>query len=371
MPKITLLLNITLLGAMVGAVGCAAPRDADKAASAATSDYEAVYEAAQAAREKAASVGNEWRDTSMILAQSKKANDGGDHETAIKLANQAKAQGELGYAQAQKNKEFLKKVEFYNPDATPQEDLEKLQGFFHKKFPKLPKEEFANGFYAMDPVMRENWEAIEEFPPYEPAIEQGKTLWNAAFKNGKTYEDCFGGADVVNEYPKWDRKAGEVLTLSMAINACREKNGEMPLKYSKDEVLAIQAYMAYQSRGKPTNVVVPEDDPRALEAYEKGKVFYFSRRGQLNLACFQCHFYTAGQKIRTNVLGPALGQTTHWPTYRSKWGSMGSIHRRYKGCNKQVRAKPFDFQSEEYRNLEFFHTHMSNGIPLNGPGSRF
>jgi sulfur-oxidizing protein SoxA len=108
-----------------------------------------------------------------------------------------------------------------------------------------------------------------------------------------------------------------------------------------------------------------------LEAYKQGKKFYFSRRGQLNLACYHCHFDNAGKNIRANVLGPALGQTTHWPAYRSKWGDMGSLHRRYKGCNKQVRAKPFDFQSKEYRNLEYFHTFLSNGIPVNGPGSRF
>jgi sulfur-oxidizing protein SoxA len=40
------------------------------------------------------------------------------------------------------------------------------------------------------------------------------------------------------------------------------------------------------------------------------------------------------------------------------------------GCNKQVRFKPYKPQSEEYRNLEYFHTYMSNGLELNGPGAR-
>ena len=135
--------------------------------------------------------------------------------------------------------------------------------------------------------------------------------------------------------------------------------------------MAIAAYMAYKSRGKQINVVIPKDDPRALDAYNEGKKFYFSRRGQLNMACYQCHFDTAGQWLRTNMLGTALGQTSHFPVYRSKWGSVGGLQRRYKGCNKQVRAKPFNLQSETYRNLEFFHTFMSNGIVMNGPGARF
>jgi sulfur-oxidizing protein SoxA len=162
-----------------------------------------------------------------------------------------------------------------------------------------------------------------------------------------------------------------VETLPLALNKCRKMNDEKPLKYESPDMLALQAYIAYESRGTVTEVQVPADDPRALDAYQQGKKFYFSRRGQLNLACYHCHFNNAGKNIRANVLGPALGQTTHWPVYRSKWGGMGSLHRRYAGCNEQVRAKAFDMQSVEYRNLEYFHTFFSNGIPANGPGSRF
>jgi len=49
---------------------------------------------------------------------------------------------------------------------------------------------------------------------------------------------------------------------------------------------------------------------------------------------------------------------------------MGTTHRRYGGCNKQVRAKPYKSQSAEYRALEYFHTYMSNGLVVNGPGAR-
>ncbi len=259
----------------------------------------------------------------------------------------------------------------YKANVSPQQDLDTYQAFFKKRFPDLPWEEFANGMYAMDSTMRANWEQIEEFPPYEPTVENGKSLWEEPFANGKSYADCFPVAGIVNEYPKWDREQSAVVTVPMAINMCRVANGEEPLEYGKAAIIAIHAYMAHESRGKPIKVVVPSDDLAALEAYNEGKAFYFSRRGQLNMSCYHCHFGTAGLKIRANVLSPALGQTSHWPTYRSKWGGMGDIHRRYTGCNKQVRAKPYALQSEEYRNLEYFHTHMSNGIPANGPGARF
>ncbi len=51
---------------------------------------------ANAARKKAASVGGEWRDIKKILKKAKKA--GGSK--CVKLANKARRQGELGYAQA-------------------------------------------------------------------------------------------------------------------------------------------------------------------------------------------------------------------------------------------------------------------------------
>ncbi len=251
------------------------------------------------------------------------------------------------------------------------EDVELFQDFFKKRFPNVEFQDLANGVYAVNSQLRENWEAIEEFPPYEPFIDRGETMWNTPFANGKTYSSCFPeGPGSKHLYPQWSKEQGQVITLELAVNQCREANGEEPLKYMKGPINDIAAYMAWESRGKVTNVHVPEDDPRAVEAYEKGKEFYFARRGQLNFGCQHCHFSNSGMNLRADILSPAVGQTTGWPVYRSKWGTVGTLHRRYTGCNKQVRAKPFKAQGEEYRNLEYFHTSMSNGIKLNGPSSR-
>jgi sulfur-oxidizing protein SoxA len=255
--------------------------------------------------------------------------------------------------------------------ASPEEDLEIWNKYFAKRFPQVERSDFVNGVYSIDPVGRENWEAIEEFPPYEAAISDGEEMWNTPFANGKTYQDCFpDGPGVAGKYPYWDKEKGMVMTLPLAINNCREANGEDPLKYQKGPIADLLAYMTYESRGQVVNVEIPEDDPRALDAYEQGKNFYFARRGQLNFSCASCHLGSSGTTLRTEILSPALGHTTHFPVYRSKWGEMGTLHRRYSGCNKQVRAKPFDAQGEEYRNLEYFMTYMNNGLELNGPGAR-
>ena len=259
---------------------------------------------------------------------------------------------------------------FASETVDPAKDAELVWQFFEEKFPDLPRQEFANGTYALDEKGRENWELIEEFPPYELAVFNGEELWNVPFANGKGYADCFGEPGVQHHYPKWSQDQGMVVTLGLAINQCREENGEKPLKYKKGPLAELMAYMAYESRGQTINVEVPKDDPRALEAYKKGREFYFTRRGQLNFSCAHCHFNMTGRHLRAETLSPAVGQTTGWPAYRARWGEIGTLHRRYAGCTSQLRAKPFEVQGEEYRNLEYFHTHMSNGLKLNGPASR-
>ena len=255
--------------------------------------------------------------------------------------------------------------------ASPEDDLKAFQGYFLERFPNVPLEEFANGVYAIDKASREQWEAIEEFPPYEIAVEEGEEMFNTPFKNGKTYASCFrnGGIGVKSDYPYYDTEKGRVETLASAINECRTKNGEKTLKYKKGELASLVAYMAYTTRGQTVDIKIPFDQ-RARDAYEDGKRFFYARRGQLNMSCAHCHVDNAGNKIRADLLSPALGHLTHFPVYRSKWGSLGTVHRRFSGCNKQVRALPFKAQSPEYRNLEYFMTYMSNGLPWNGPGAR-
>lgn len=255
--------------------------------------------------------------------------------------------------------------------ASPEEDRIAFQKYMQERFPQVEQQDFANGTYAIDPIGRENWEAIEEFPPYEPFIDDGRAMWEKPFANGKTFKDCFpDGPAIAGKYPRWDKEQGQVMTLPLALNQCLKANGEKELKYKKGPINNILSYIAFESRGQMTNVEVPADDPRALAAYEDGKKFYYTKRGQLNFSCANCHLQNAGMQLRSEILSPALGHTTHFPVYRSKWGTVGTLHRRFTGCNKQVRAKPFKAQGEEYRNLEYFLSYMSNGLELNGPGAR-
>jgi L-cysteine S-thiosulfotransferase len=260
---------------------------------------------------------------------------------------------------------------FADDKPNPAADQKAFQNFFIKRFPKLKYEDFVNGPYSMDEGLHKQWEEKEQFPPYEFAVETGKEMFATPFKNGKTYGDCFAnkGIGVRQNYPYFDEKEGKVITLELALNRCREANGEAPYNYLKDEMASLTAYMAFTSRGKTMDIKIP-NDPRALEAYENGKRYFYTRRGQLNFSCATCHVQSPGERIRSEVLAPALGIMNAMPIYRSEWSGMGTTSRRLATCNSQTRAVPLEPQSDEYRDVEYFLSYVANGLPISGPGAR-
>jgi sulfur-oxidizing protein SoxA len=251
----------------------------------------------------------------------------------------------------------------------PETDREALRAYYAQRFPGTPLEAHKDGVYAIDPAAREQWQEMEEFPPYEIAVDDGAERFAEPFADGAGYEDCFGDGSVRQDYPYFDADAGAVVTLPVAINRCRTAHGEEPLDYADEAMVHLVAFMAYESRGGVLDVETP-DSEAALSAYEAGKRFYFTRRGDLNFACSSCHIQLAGNMLRAERLSASLGHVTHWPVYRFKWEEVGSLHRRFQECNSQVGAEPFALQSDEYRNLEYFLSYLANGMEINGPATR-
>lgn len=254
--------------------------------------------------------------------------------------------------------------------ADPASDQTAFKNYFYNKFPEIPVGDFINGVYAIDQKRRQQWLEIEEFPPYGIAIDEGEILFNeTVFSDGSSYSDCFvDGKRSKKNYPYFDVNRNTVVTLELAINDCRVSHGEQPLKYKTGDIAKISAYLALHSRGEIIEVEVSGE--AAINAYEQGKKYYYSKRGQLNFACVDCHVASSGMRIRAEILSPSLGHVSNFPVYRFKWGSIGTLHRRFSGCNSQVRAKPLAGQSEQYKNLEYFLGYMSSGLKFNGPSTR-
>jgi sulfur-oxidizing protein SoxA len=253
----------------------------------------------------------------------------------------------------------------------PAAEARAFRNYFFQKFPNVKPDDFVNGPYALNDDMRRQWEEKEQFPPYEFSLEAGKELFAKPFANGRHYADCFPdqGVGIRQNYPQFDTKSGRIITLELALNQCREANAEKAISYTGEDMAALTAYMAFTSRGKPFDIKIP-DDPRALEAYENGKRYFYTRRGQLNFSCATCHVQNPGERLRAEVLAPGLGILNAMPIYRSEWGGMGTTSRRFITCNSQVRGVPLEAQSEEFRDLEYFLSYVSNGLPISGPGAR-
>jgi len=253
--------------------------------------------------------------------------------------------------------------------ADPKSDLQQFQSYFKKKFPQIPFDEFANGLYALPAAKdrRAEWEMIMEFPPYELEVAKGKKFWDenklaSCFKNG--------GKGIAQHYPYWDKKRKMVRTIELDINDYLKKNGKEPIKdLAKGTMAQVVAYMKMQSRGK--RVSLDMSDPGMVAAYSDGKKYYWTKRGQLNFACADCHVQMAGYFIGGNILSTGLGHGLGFPAYRSKWGALGTLHRRYGGCHNQVRAKPPKPQTPALINLETYETYMNTGLPLTAPSQRF
>ena len=89
---------------------------------------------------------------------------------------------------------------------------------------------------------------------------------------------------------------------------------------------------------------------------KKARHYYYSRRGQLNFSCATCHVDNVGNFVRSEQLSPMIGQAAHWPVFRAGT-ELVTLQARFRQCQKQVRAAPLEFNSEEYNNLEYFLTY--------------
>ena len=147
---------------------------------------------------------------------------------------------------------------------------------------------------------------------------------------------------------------------------CRETAmGAKPYKWESRDMLGITAYIRMQSRGSRVNVAV---DGKASAAFERGKALYYQRVGQLDMSCAHCHEDNYGIMIRADHL--SQGQINGFPTYRLKNAKLNSIHARFKGCMKNIRATPYKVGGDEFRALELYVASRGNGLSSEGPSVR-
>ena len=202
-------------------------------------------------------------------------------------------------------------------------------------------------------------------------VEQARDAWNEVEgTEAKSCASCHNEpeslAGVRAVYPKWNEEAGEVRTLEMQVNDCRvNQMGAEELKYTSVPMQSMVSLISSVSRGMPVNVAI---DGPAQETWEKGKEIYYTRFGQLELACANCHEDNYGNMIRADHL--SQGQINGFPVYRLKNTKLNAAHDRFKGCIRDTRAETFAPGSPEFVALELYVASRGNGLSVEGPSVR-
>jgi L-cysteine S-thiosulfotransferase len=203
-------------------------------------------------------------------------------------------------------------------------------------------------------------------------VERGRELWaQTAGASQRSCASCHGDTAASMRgtrarYPRFDPRWNKLINLEQQINHCRQEHIQVATyPYESAGLLALSAFVSFQSHGLPVNV--PIAGP-AKPFFEAGKEFFLRRRGQLDMACTHCHDQQTGQRLRGDVI--SQGQINGFPIYRHTWQTLGSTHRMFAWCNAAIRAEPLPHGADDYVNLELYLAWRGRGLPLETPAVR-
>lgn len=201
-------------------------------------------------------------------------------------------------------------------------------------------------------------------------VMSGETLWGKPVGTAnKSCADCHtvdAMAGVAARYPAVPPGADRPVDLEGRINLCRATNqGAERLPPENAELLALTAFVAHQSNGRP---ITPPEDTRLARLRAQGEAIFKGRQGQLNLSCANCHDDNAGRKLASATI--PQGHPDGYPIYRLEWQTLGSLKRRLRNCLVGMRAEPYAYDSDEYLALEVYLMDRAKGMKIQVPGVR-
>ena len=202
----------------------------------------------------------------------------------------------------------------------------------------------------------------------EKGLDEWNTVDGAA---GNSCASCHEGPETMaglwTTMPKIGADSdGDLWAAEQYINNCRVTRMEAePWGWDSDDMKNMTALIASQSRGMPMNVTTDGDH---APFWEKGRDIYYTRFGQMELACASCHEANNGQMIRADHL--SQGHINGFPTYRLRTAGLVSRHNRFRGCIRDTRGEPYSIGSPEFVALELYLASRGNGLSVEGPAVR-
>ena len=117
------------------------------------------------------------------------------------------------------------------------------------------------------------------------------------------------------QYPKWDETTGKPINLELrSTPAATENMGAEAYEFDKPDQKPMTTFIQHQSLGMPVKIDLRRATCR--RGGRRARKLYYTRIGQLNLSCANCHEDNKGKNIRADHL--SQGQINGFPTYRLK-----------------------------------------------------
>jgi sulfur-oxidizing protein SoxA len=236
---------------------------------------------------------------------------------------------------------------------------------------EIPPDQRRSGYSFMAPDTR----AIQDDDTSNPGmlfVLDGEKLWNKRIGSAdKACADCHGDAaetmkGVAARYPAFDNALGRPVNLEQRINLCRANHQQAsPLAYESHDLLALEAFVARQSRGE---AISSRADPKLAPFVAKGRDLFIQRQGQLNLSCANCHDDNWDRKLAGSAI--TQGHPNGYPIYRLEWQTLGSLERRLRSCISGIRAQPYDYGAPELVELELYLMSRARGMTMESPAVR-
>lgn len=202
-------------------------------------------------------------------------------------------------------------------------------------------------------------------------VDRATDSWNVAQgAKGESCAGCHEGPESMKGLravtPRVDAATGALMTVENYVNECvTERMGLEAWGMTSDKMKDMMALISMQSRGELVNVAI---DGPAAPFWEAGKEMYYTRFGQLEMSCANCHEDNQGRYIRADHL--SQGQINGFPVYRLKDAGILSAQQRFVGCVRDTRAETFKPDSAEFKALELYVASRGNGLAVEGVSVR-
>jgi sulfur-oxidizing protein SoxA len=208
-------------------------------------------------------------------------------------------------------------------------------------------------------------------------IDKAKELWNTKGATGASCASCHHTPDPEVRFkawaasmPRWDKRLAKVLGVEEFVYRHAKATTGHAWLMGRDENATMATYLRNLANGTP--IAVDVSTSAAKEAWQRGKAIMERKVGRLNFACSDCHSSarSANHWVRGQWLADAKGFTVHFPTWRTSRSAIWDIRQRFQWCNVAIGADELPPDANEYGDLEFYLTSLSNGLKLSVPGIR-